>query len=381
MDFNLSKIKKVHLIGIGGIAVSADAKFLIGIGKIVTGSDARDSEIINELRKKGIFVTIGHKAQNIKKDIDLIIYSPAVPYENVERTKARKYGIREISHTEFLGCLSQKMQTVAVSGTNGKSTTTAMIGLILEKAGLDPTVIVGSRVPWFEEGNLRAGAGWCDSYRLTHGKIPPSYHTKNFGVVASPPLKKGGESLFVVEGCEYKAGMMELSPEMIVLTNIEEDHLDYYKNLAHIKRVFHKYVKKVENGGLVVYNSDDKNTIDVIGGYRGRKAGYGVASNISHQLLSDKEADKLEIKKLEIVGHKANNIDAEAKNVIVKNQRQNFEFYRNGNKLGEIKLRVPGIFNIYNAMAAATVALELGVNFKIIKKSLEDFKGIWRRFE
>src|SRR4030042_3722738 len=282
MDINISKIKKAHLIGIGGIAVSADAKFLIGIGKIVTGSDMHDSEIVREVEKKGAKIFIGHKASNLDEDADLVIYSPAVPFNNVEREKARKSGIREMSHTEFLGYLSREMKTIAVSGTNGKSTTTAMLGLILEKAGVDPTVILGSRVPWFAEGNLRAGAGWRDRYKLAHGKVP--LRQRRTGVpqyCGTTSFIKGGKGIraqngiFVVEGCEDKAGMMELNPEMIILTNIEEDHLDYYKDLKDIKRVFKKYVKKAEKSGSVVYNADDKNSAEVMKGYAGEKVGDG----------------------------------------------------------------------------------------------------------
>ncbi|MFH1030761.1 MAG: UDP-N-acetylmuramate--L-alanine ligase [bacterium] len=355
MNFNLSKIKKVHCIGIGGIAVSADAKFLIGIGKTVTGSDAFDSEIVREVKKKGAIVYIGHNASNIDKYADLVIYSPAVPFENVERAKARKLGIREMSHTEFLGYLSRQMKTVAISGTNGKSTTTAMLGLIFEKAGVDPTVIVGSKVPGFEDGNLKLSSKFK---------------------VQSSKLNK--DDIFVVEGCEYKAGMLELNPEIIVLTNIEEDHLDYYKNLKDIKRVFRKYVKKVERGGAVIYNLDDRNSVSILRQFRGKKIWYGVEKElrIKNQELSNKKLGaELRSKNYELRKRIV------ARDLHIKNQKQIFTIFRDNEKLGEIRLQVPGMFNVYNALAAATAAFELGVEFKIIKKALEEFKGIWRRFE
>ncbi len=346
---NLDKIKKVHFIGIGGIGVSAIAKLMLKNGKIVSGSDMVNSKIIEELKKMGAVIFIGSDKEYIKKDIDLVIYSLAVPSNNPERVMAKKLGVRQISYPEFLGFLSERMQTIAISGTNGKSTTTAMLALILEKAGIDPTVIVGSKVPSFKDGNLRVGAGCGYGSWLVRGKIPPS-----------PPLGKGGmEWLFVVEACEYKAAMLELSPKVIILTNIEEDHLDFYKNLEHIKRTFKKYIEKVEKDGVVIYNADDKNTVDVLKGYSGRKIGYGVVSSIKYQVLSN----------------------LVARNVRVKNQRQIFEIWRGAEKLGEIKLRIPGIFNVYNALGAISAVIHLGVDFKIIKKSLEEFNGIWRRFE
>ncbi|MFH1192207.1 MAG: UDP-N-acetylmuramate--L-alanine ligase [bacterium] len=344
---NLDKIKKAYFIGIGGIGVSAAAKFMLKNGKIVSGSDAADSEIIEELKKMGASILIGSDSNYIKKDIDLVIYSLAVPENNSERALAKKLGIKQISYPEFLGFLSRQMFTVAVSGTNGKSTTTAMLALILEKAGINPTVIVGSKVPSFKDGNLKLSSKFK---------------------VQSSKLKK--DDFFVVEACEYKAAMLELSPKIILLTNIEEDHLDFYKNLEHIIRTFKKYIKKVENDGVVIYNMDDENSVEVMKGFSGRKISYGLGNK------------KLEIRNWKFGSSvQGKSADVEAKNVRIKNQRQIFEVYRGEEKNGAIKLKIPGIFNVYNAMAAIATSLNLGVNFKIIKKSLEEFNGIWRRFE
>lgn len=356
MDIN--KIKKVHFIGIGGIGVSAAAKLMLEIGKVVTGSDTCDSEIVDEVRKKGAAIFIGSDKKRIKKDIDLVVYSPAVPDNNPERAEARRLGISQSSYPEFLGILSRKTWTVAISGTNGKSTTTSMLSLILEKAGLDPTVIVGSKVKGFKDGNLRLN---------TNLRELESEVTRN-----KKPLK---DNLFVVEGCEYKASMLKLNPKMIVLTNIEEDHLDYYKNLAHIKKTFREYIKKVEKGGVLVYNADDFSTVEVVKKYKGMKVGYGIRLEKSR----NREIEKLYSKKQE--NKKTRKQDFVARNIRIKNQRQIFEVWNNYEKLGEIRLKIPGIFNIYNALAAISAAFSLGVDFKVIQKTLGEFNGIWRRFE
>lgn len=359
---NLDKIKKTHFIGVGGIGMSAAAKMMLEFGKNVTGSDVCDSEIVEEVRKKGAVIFIGSDSEHIKKDIDLVIYSLAVPENNPERVKAKKLGIKQISYPEFLGFLSRTMETVAISGTNGKSTTTAMLGLILEKAGIDPTVIVGSKVKSFKDGNLRL------SQKLNISRYSESRNE------AKNPEKS---NLFIVEACEYKAAMLELSPKMIILTNIEEDHLDFYKNLEHIKRTFKKYIEKAEKDGVVIYNMDDRNSVDVMNGYNGRKIGYCV-----EQISKFKNTPPFGYHSWQdITPLKRGTLDVLAKNVRVKNQRQIFEVFRGEKKLGEIKLRIPGIFNVYNSLGAISAALDIGADFKIIKKSLEEFTGIWRRFE
>ena len=308
---NLTKLKKIHFIGIGGIGVSSIAKMMLSQDKVVAGSDLELTEITQELKNMGAKIFQGHKSENLAEDTELIIYSPAVPEANPELTRAKELNIPQLSYPEFLGELSKDKFTIAVSGTNGKTTTTAMLGLILEKAGLDPTVIVGSKV------NM---SGWQGNLRM--GKPPH----QNFWC--------GGKSkYFVVEGCEWRAHMLNLKPKVIVLTNIEEDHLDYYRDLNHIIETFQKYVDKLPSDGLLVLNADDVNSIN-LKRPKCKVITYGIKN----------PAD------------------------ITTNK---FSF----------KLKVPGIFNIYNALAAGACALNLGVKREEIKKALEDFTGLWRRFE
>lgn len=313
---NLNSIKRIHLIGIGGIGNSAIAKLMLAQNKIVSGSDLMPSEIIEELEKNGVKIFIGHQAKNLNKETDLVVYSPAVPEDNPERQKVFELKIPQLSYPQFLGELSKKRFTIAVSGTNGKSTTTALLGLFAEMAGLDPLVIVGSKVPRWN-GNLRIG----DS------------------------------QYFIVEACEWRAHMLNLQPKVIVLTNLEEDHLDYYCDINHIIKTFQDYIENLPEDGLLILNADDSNLTKLRP--KCRVATYGIK----------------------------NKADVMAKNIVIKDGRQEFDLFHHSKFIIHISLNIPGLFNIYNALAAITCALNLGVNPEIIKKILENFYGIWRRFE
>ncbi|MEK9131277.1 MAG: Mur ligase domain-containing protein [Patescibacteria group bacterium] len=203
----LEGVRKVHLIGAGGIGVSAVGKLFLCWGKTVTGSDVFHNEQVDVLRHLGANISVGHSAENVKEDIGLIVYSPAVGEDNVERARARELGLTQMSYPQFLGELAKGYKTIAISGTHGKSTTTAMIGLILEAAGLDPTVIVGSKVNSWPDGNLRVGSS----------------------------------NLLVLEACEHMAGMLNIHPDIAVITNVEMDHPDFYRDLAHVQETFEKW--------------------------------------------------------------------------------------------------------------------------------------------
>ena len=290
-NVDLSKIKKAHFTGIGGVGVSAIARMMLAEGKIVSGSDVSDSAIIDELRKLGAKIFIGHSADNVANDVDLLVYTPAVTADNLELKKAAKLDIPTLSYPEMLGLISKDKYTIAVSGAHGKTTTTAMIAKILIDAGLDPTVIVGSLLK--DQGS-------------------------NF--VA------GKSEYFVVEACEYKKSFLNLNPKIIVITNIDNDHLDYYGNLENIKKAFGEFAAKLPKEGYLVCDPNDENLKEII-----------------------KEA------KFKIIDYtKVNN---------------NFN------------LKIPGWHNIKNAQAAVAVAKILGVDSKKAENSLESFEGTWRRFE
>ena len=305
-----SKYKKIHFIGIGGIGISALAKWAVLENVKVSGSDIFRSQITNDLENMGAKIFIGHKKENISNDVDLIIYSFAVPKDNVER----KNKIKQLSYFEALGEATKGKDVIAVSGTNGKSTTTAMLGKVLLDAGMDPTIIIGSKVDAFRYGNFHLGKS----------------------------------NLFLLEACEHNAHMLLLHPNKIVLTNIEEDHLDFYKNLKNILKTFKEYINKVDNNFLV-YNLDDKNTCDIVSS----GISYGVSDNADYRFT----------------------------NRHIENEKQIFTVFNGDKMLGEVVLKIPGLFNVYNAMAGIIMAMTLGIEFEIIKKSLLGFNGLWRRFE
>jgi UDP-N-acetylmuramate--alanine ligase len=298
---------KVHFIGIGGIGVSALAQFFLSIGHEVSGSDLVSSEITENLKKKGIKIFLGkHSAKNLPKNVDLVIYSPAVKKDNPELKEAKKRKILIQSYPQALGELTKKYFTIAVSGSHGKSTTTAMIALILIKAGLDPTVILGTKLKEFNDSNFRMGG-------FPRSKI---YNLK--------------PKILIIEADEHFASFLNYWPKIIVLTNIEREHLDYYKNLKNILKTYKEYLSHLKKDGILVLNKDCGNVCQVAQKIKNKK----------FYSIKQKEAKK--IKKT---------------------------------------LKIPGRFNVVNALAALTLARVLKIPDKISFKALSEYKGAWRRFE
>ncbi len=245
--------KKYHFIGIGGIGVSAIARMLFLKGKTIVGSDSGQSEITDDLEKLGIKIFIGQKAENLDHDTEVVIYSVAIKEDNPEILEAKKRNLVCLSYPQALGELSKKMFTIAISGTHGKTTTTAMLGHILKKAGLDPTIIVGSKIMG-ENTNFMAGKS----------------------------------KYLVVEACEYKRSFLNLSPTILVITNIEADHLDYYKDLDDIKSAFKEFEQKVPKTGSIVKDFD----------YKKVKTDFSLLVPGKHNILNAQAA----IKTAEILG-------------------------------------------------------------------------------
>lgn len=318
---DLGSLKRVHCVGIGGIGMSAIAKYLKVKGVVVTGSDATHSDITHELIAMGIPVAVPYAQTGVPRMADLLIYSEAVPTENQDREAARTRGVPERSGGEFLGILTAGMKTVAIAGTNGKSTTTAMVGLILEAAGVDPTIIVGCKVPSLPMGNVRVGASeWL-----------------------------------VLEADEYRAKFLQYAPYLAAVTNIEADHFDFYSGIDEISKAFQQFIEHVPDSGIVILNGDDPVSRDdlhpavppVTYGFNGN------ASLVAEDLVVQAGRQRFHVRHTE--GH--------------------------GKVLGEIMLRVPGRFNVSNALCATAVCLSLGVRFDVIAETLARFPGIWRRFE
>ena len=289
---NLKSIKKVHFVGIGGIGVSAVARMMLQEGKEVSGSDREETRIVTELKEKGAHISIGHNEANVSSGTDTVIFSIAVREDNPELRKARALGLSVFSYPEILGAISVSKFTIAVSGTHGKTTTTAMVAKILIDAGRSPSVIVGSLL---KEGgsNFIAGEG----------------------------------NVFVVEACEYRRSFLQLEPNILVITNIDDDHLDYYGDIAGVQKAFGEFAAKVGKGNHIIANVGDPLVAPV-----------------------------LQNSKAQIVDYAAINGDL-------------------------LQLRVPGKHNKANAKAALGVAEVLNIRLGTALTALNNFKGTWRRFE
>lgn len=225
----------IYLVGIGGIGMSALAQLLAHRGARVGGSDREESPVTMMLAEKGIAVSIGHDSCSIPAHCELLIYSDAVPSENLERARAREMGIPELSYFEALGEISAGVRTIAVAGTHGKTTTTGMLAKILQRADKKPTAIVGSIVRDFNANFLA-----------------------------------GKDDLFVIEACEYRDHLLKLSPEILVITNIELDHTDYFPDLAALKETFRTAALRVPEHGFIVTDPHDPVIAEVVRGVSAR---------------------------------------------------------------------------------------------------------------
>lgn len=311
------KIKKLHFVGIGGIGMCGLAEVLHNQDYIVTGSDLHKTEVTDHLEAIGIKVFEGHATANVNS-ADCIVISSAVHEDNPEIIEARRRKIPIIRRAEMLGELMRLKFGIGVAGTHGKTTTTSMLGHIFVEAGMDPTVMVGGRVISFET-----------------------------------TVKLGKGELLIAEADEYDRSFLTLTPSIAVLTTLEADHLDYYKDLDEIKVAFTQFANKVPFYGTIHLNLDESNLVSLI-------------PNL--------------IRPIRTFGLKGQ-ADTRADNVHQNGTTTSFDVYHHGNLLGNIVLPKPGVFNVKNALAAISVALETDIPFATIKKALECFKGVNRRFD
>lgn len=320
--------KKIHFIGIGGIGMSALARMFLSQGARVTGSDSSESEIITDLKNEGISVAVGQVAENISDDIDCIIYTLAIGEDNPEFIAARelsqKNNVPMFTYAEMLGKVSADMQTIAVSGTHGKTTTTAMIYSAMSSAGADPNLVVGSLIKNPRNSNTEIISS---NYDCNKGVIKKdNNHKTNF--VA------GSDNIFITEACEYKKSFLNLSPKVLVITNIEADHLDYYKDLQDVQNAFLEMAMKVPKDGAIIFNDSDKNSTEVI---------------------------------------------SKLKNIIKENLPEILNYI---DFVGDVpKLKVIGEHNIENAAAAVAVGDFMNLDLELAAKGLANFSGTWRRME
>lgn len=313
----LGRTKKIHFVGIGGIGMSGIAEVLINLGFTVTGSDMKLSSLTNNLKKLGARISEGHNSNNVE-DADVVVYSSAVKKDNVEVKYAASCKIPVIRRAEMLGELMRMKQGIAVAGTHGKTTTTSMVGIVLQKGGLDPTLIVGGKVR-----SLKTNA------------------------------RLGSSDYMVVEADEFDRSFLKLVPNLAIITNIESDHLDCYKNLDEIKKTFLEFANNVPFYGSIIFCLDEKALQEIVPFFERRIMTYGLNP-------------QAEVRAVDIASNKFN---------------ISFKVIWKDKNLGRINLSLPGEHNVKNSLAAVATGLEFRIPFKKIKEALEDFTGVHRRFE
>lgn len=313
-------IKKIHFVGIGGIGMSGIAEILMDQGFSVSGSDKALSEVTDRLNKLGATIYEGHTPENVASDVDALVYSSAVSLDNPEVLEAQRRKVPVIRRAEMLAEVMRLKYGIGIAGTHGKTTTTSMISLVLMEGGLDPTVIVGGKL---------SGLGGTNA-RLGHGEF------------------------IVVEADEFDRSFLSITPTIAVLTTLETDHLDCYRDLEDIKGAFIQFASRVPFYGFVVLCLDEPALLDIM--------------------------PQLSKKKILTYGLNPQ-ADVQAFEIHHKENTSTFTLARNNKDLGPIMLQVPGKHNVQNALAAIAVGLELGVPFEKIKAGIEQFTGVYRRWE
>ncbi len=315
----------IHFIGIGGISMSGIAELMNSRGFSITGSDAKHSDVTAHLESLGIKIFYGHNASNISETTSLVVYTAAVKPDNCELAAAVEAGIPTLDRASFLGQLMTEYDdAVAVAGTHGKTTTTSMLSLMLIEGGLDPTITVG---------------GILDSI--------------------SGNIRLGGSEHFVMEACEYTDSFLKFYPVHEIILNIEADHLDYFKDINHIRSSFRKFAEKVPAGGNLVVSCDIPDYKELFKSLDANITVFGIEDSPN-----------------------TSNADYIARNIKYDEFGcAGFDLYRRDELLGHLALKVIGRHNIENAIAAVTMALRLGVSFEAIARTLSTFHGAGRRFE
>lgn len=289
---NINTIKKIHFIGIGGIGMSALARFFLHEGKEVSGSDRTGSNITEALAEEAVKIFVPQSGGNITDDIDMVVYTEAMPKDQEEMIKAQALGVPMMNYFQALGLVVNPYYLIAIAGTHGKTTTTAMLTDVLEEADLDPTAIIGS---------LRSKTG------------------NNF--------RAGKSKYAVVEACEYKRDFLHLEPDILIITNIELDHVDYYKDLNDVQDAFHTLAKKVPADGFIITDTSHPNIKPILEGIEATVVDYRPQVDLN------------------------------------------------------LSLHQPGLHNRLNAGAVSVVAKVIKIEKEVSDKALSDFAGTWRRFE
>ena len=313
------KIKHIHLIGIGGVSMSGIAEILLKEGFTVSGSDMATTPITERLKSKGARIDLGHQGAFVE-GADLIVYSAAIKGDNPERLRGKELNIPEIDRAKMLGKIMKSYpHSIAIAGSHGKTTTTSFISLLLEYSDLDPTIMVG--------GNLAEIGG---------------------------NIKIGNSGYFVTEACEYFESFLQFHPQIGILLNIDKDHLDYFRDMDHIVQAFKGFADLIPPEGHLIAFNDNEHIRRILPTLNCQRITYGLREDS----------------------------DFTAKNVVFNDlAHPTFQLYYKGEELGDITLQVPGMHNVYNALAAIATAFVLGLSLKEVQKNITRFKGIHRRFD
>jgi len=315
-----SSIKKIHFVGIGGIGMSGIAEILLDQGFQISGSDRSLSEVTERLQNLGAAIFEGHSAENIQTDVDALVYSSAVTLDNPEVVEGIKRKIPVIRRAEMLAEVMRLKYGIGIAGTHGKTTTTSMISLVLMEGNLDPTVIVGGKLSGLGGTNARLGRG----------------------------------EFIVVEADEFDRSFLSITPTIAVLTTLETEHLDCYRDLEDIKGAFVQFATKVPFYGFVVLCLDEPALLDIM--------------------------PQLSRKKILTYGLNPQS-DVQAVDIRHKDNTSSFTLRKQSEDLGDITLAVPGKHNVQNGLAAIAVGLELELPFEKVKAGIEKFTGVYRRWE
>jgi len=311
-------IRKIHFVGIGGIGMSGIAEILLNQGFEVSGSDLMLTEVTKRLTELGAEIYEGHSPNNVK-DADVLVYSSAVVPDNAEVRAAADRNIPIIKRAEMLAETMRMKYGIGIAGTHGKTTTTSMVGLTLTEGGIDPTIIVGGKLSGLGGTNARLGNG----------------------------------EFIVVEADEFDRTFLRLTPTIAAITTLESEHLDTYKDLNDIKTAFIEFANKVPFYGFVVLCLDETALQDIIPQINKTIFTYGTTAQA----------------------------DVRAVDIEHEGFSSQYTAIYKGKELGRIKLNIPGVQYVKNSLVAVTIGMELGIDFTIIKKALEKFTGVYRRFE
>ena len=318
-DNFLSPGRRGHLIGIGGVSMSSLADVLWGMGIAISGSDMNRNKNVVGLTEKGIPVSIGHKAENITREIEFVVRTAAVHDDNPEIIRAHALGIPVFERTQAWGAISKDYSNaLCISGTHGKTTTTSMCTHIMMAADKDPTVMIGGTLPLLNAG-----------HRVGHGNT------------------------IIMEACEYYNSFLSLHPTVAVILNVEADHLDFFKDLQDVQHSFREFALRTPEDGYVVANLDDASTMDTIRDIPRKIMTFGLS----------READVY------------------AENIEFLGANSHFDIIFKGKHFTDVTLHVPGLHNVKNALAATAAAICLGVRPNAVKYGLAGFNGAGRRFE